>query len=233
MVYIWKLSLEEDVKAEKMKSIVYNDIGFCKVSCLFENGLELLCLASMEAVGFFGVFDVAQFEWVVRAGGEKRFGGCMAVELYKTVESLFVLAGYENGGTVLWEINNGKSRLIWERQEHKEPVLDLSMDTTRSYFISSSADNQICQQSLVTGDVIKKITIKKSGTPALKIRHDNKIFATGGFDGKLRIFSTKTMKPLAILCFHRNTVYSLDFGIENNWLVGASQDNRISLWNIF
>lgn len=45
----------------------------------------------------------------------------MAVELYKTVESLFVLAGYENGGTVLWEINNGKSRLIWERQEHKEP----------------------------------------------------------------------------------------------------------------
>lgn len=50
---------------------------------------------------------------------------------------------------------------------------------------------------------------------------------------RLRIFSTKTMKPLAILCFHRNTVYSLDFGIENNWLVGASQDNRISLWNIF
>lgn len=54
----------------------------------------------------------------------------------------------------------------------------------KSFLISSSADNQICKYSLTTGDIIKKITIKKSGLVALKIRPDNKIFATGGYDGR-------------------------------------------------
>lgn len=41
------------------------------------------------------------------------------------------------------------------------------------------------------------------------------------------------MKPLAILAYHRDSVYGLDFSLSDNWLIGASQDNRISLWNIF
>lgn len=63
-------------------------------------------------------------------------------------------------------------------------MLDLSIDHTNSFIISSSADNQICKYSLATGDIIKKITIKKSGLVALKIRPDNKIFASGGYDGR-------------------------------------------------
>lgn len=63
-------------------------------------------------------------------------------------------------------------------------VLDLSIDPFRTFVISSSADNQICKYSLATGDVINKITIKKSGIVALKIRPDNKIFALGGYDGR-------------------------------------------------
>lgn len=63
-------------------------------------------------------------------------------------------------------------------------MLDLSIDHMKSFLISSSADNQICKYSLTTGDIIKKITIKKSGLVALKIRPDNKIFATGGYDGR-------------------------------------------------
>ncbi|EIE87910.1 hypothetical protein RO3G_12621 [Rhizopus delemar RA 99-880] len=224
MIHIWKMNLDE-TRVDKMKSIVYNDIGFCKISCLFENGLELLCLGSMEDVEYFGVFDVTRYEWIIRKGGEKRFGACMVVKLYGTVESLFILAGYEDGSTVLWDGN--ENRMIWHRKEHKEP------DTTQSYFISSSADNQICQQSLSTGDIIKKITIKKSGIPTLSIRHDNKIMGSGGYDGRIRLFSINTFKPLAILNFHRDTVYCIDFGIKNNWLIGASKDNRISLWNLF
>lgn len=41
------------------------------------------------------------------------------------------------------------------------------------------------------------------------------------------------MKPLAILSYHRNTTYGLDFSRNGNWLIGSSQDNRISLWSIF
>jgi WD40 repeat protein len=41
------------------------------------------------------------------------------------------------------------------------------------------------------------------------------------------------MKPLAVLTYHKDTTYCIDFGTDANWLVGSSQDNRISLWSIF
>lgn len=50
---------------------------------------------------------------------------------------------------------------------------------------------------------------------------------------RIRIFSVKSMKPLAILSYHRDTAYGLDFSRNDNWLIGSSQDNRISLWSIF
>lgn len=134
--------------------------------------------------------------------GTLRLGSCMAVELFRTSDALFVFAGYESGITVLWEIKQNESKVLWHKQEHKEPgklaissiplpslkilytVLDLAIDHTNSFAISSSADNQICKYSLATGDIINKITIKKPGIVALGIRPDNKIFATGGRDGK-------------------------------------------------
>lgn len=68
-------------------------------------------------------------------------------------------------------------------------VLDLSIDHLNSFAISSSADNQICKYSLATGDIIKKITIKKSGIAAVSIRPDNKIFASGGHDGRFDLLN--------------------------------------------
>lgn len=138
----------------------------------------------------------------------------MAVELFRASDSLFVAAGYESGKVALWEIKEDKvARIVWQQQEgHNEPgkiinyfffffhcvvikilkydhlVLDLSIDPMNSCLISSSADNQIIKYSLATGDIIKKITIKKSGLVALKIRPDNKLFATGGYDGRYYSF---------------------------------------------
>lgn len=43
----------------------------------------------------------------------------MVVKLYGSVESLFILAGYEDGSTVLWDGN--KNQMIWHKKEHKEP----------------------------------------------------------------------------------------------------------------
>ena len=63
-------------------------------------------------------------------------------------------------------------------------VLDLAIDVSKTFILSSSADNQVYKYSVQTGDIINKITIKKSGMVALRIRSDNKVFALGGYDGK-------------------------------------------------
>ncbi|KAI8057446.1 WD40-repeat-containing domain protein [Thamnidium elegans] len=241
MIHIWQLPSLQDASLnevpELISSIVYNGLGFCKFSYDDSEESMLLCFPSIEEIALFDIYDLTYQRYLARNigqidSGSVRLGSCMAVELFRTSDTLFVLAGYESGTVALWEINK-TSKLVWHQQVHTEPVLDVSIDSARSFLISSSADNQICKYSLATGDIINKITIKKSGIVAVKIRPDNKIFASGGYDGRIRIFSVKSMKPLAILSYHRNTTYGLDFSRNGNWLIGSSQDNRISLWSIF
>lgn len=52
--------------------------------------------------------------------GTHRLGSCMAVELFRTSDSLFVLAGYESGKVALWEIKE-TGKIIWTQQLHTEP----------------------------------------------------------------------------------------------------------------
>ncbi|KAF1798817.1 WD40-repeat-containing domain protein [Mucor lusitanicus] len=239
-IHIWKLHIDDENQEPSLEaSIVYNALGFCKFS-LHEQQEEsaLLCFPSRDDIAMFDIYDLTYQCYVLQNigqtdSGTHRLGSCMAVELFRTSDGLFVLAAYESGSTALWEIKDSKSTLIWQQKEHQEPVLDLSIDPFRTFAISSSADNQICKYSLATGDVINKITIKKSGAVALRIRPDNKIFALGGYDGRIRLFSVKSMKPLAVLSYHKDTVYSVDFSQSDNWMVCASQDHRISLWSIF
>jgi hypothetical protein len=52
------------------------------------------------------------------------------------------------------------------------------------YAICGSVDDQIVKVDLHKGDIVKKIKSKKSGTACVALRKDNKIWATGGYDGR-------------------------------------------------
>ncbi|KAI8365504.1 WD40-repeat-containing domain protein [Choanephora cucurbitarum] len=243
MIHVWKFSVENSQAPELTSSVVYNALGFCKFSCYQQTqGSTLLCFPSKDDINMFDIYDLTYQHYVLQNigadgrtdNGLLRHGACMAVQLFGSLDTLFVVAGYESGGIVLWQIEQDQAKCVWHKKEHKEPVLDLAVDVSKTFILSSSADNQVYKYSVQTGDIINKITIKKSGMVALRIRSDNKVFALGGYDGKIRLFSVKTMKPLAILSYHKNTTYGLDFGTVNyHWLISASQDHRIGLWNIF
>lgn len=70
----------------------------------------------------FDVFDVTRQKRIIQNVGEKKdlnLGGCMVVELYKQLDNLFVLAGYENGSTGLWDIH--RNELVWHNKDRQEP----------------------------------------------------------------------------------------------------------------
>jgi WD40 repeat protein len=61
-------------------------------------------------------------------------------------------------------------------------------------------------------------------------------FLGWGWSHRIRIFSAKTLKPLAVLSYHRESVYSVAFcslPSSHHYVVGASKDHRISLWEIY
>ncbi|KAI2640883.1 WD40 repeat-like protein [Hypomontagnella submonticulosa] len=58
---------------------------------------------------------------------------------------------------------------------------------------------------------LKTINTKHSGQQSLRIRSDGKIFATAGWDSKVRVYSTKTMSELAVLKWHEIGCYAVAF----------------------
>ncbi|KAL7629761.1 Astra associated protein 1 Asa1 [Parahypoxylon ruwenzoriense] len=58
---------------------------------------------------------------------------------------------------------------------------------------------------------LKIINTKHSGQQGLRIRCDGKIFATAGWDSKVRVYSTKTMSELAVLKWHEVGCYAVAF----------------------
>ncbi|KAI8957527.1 WD40 repeat-like protein [Daldinia sp. FL1419] len=58
---------------------------------------------------------------------------------------------------------------------------------------------------------LKTINTKHSGQQSLRIRSDGKIFATAGWDSKVRVYSAKTMSELAVLKWHDVGCYAVSF----------------------
>lgn len=53
---------------------------------------------------------------------------------------------------------------------------------------------------------------KHAGQQSLSVRSDGRLLATGGWDSRVRIYSTKTLKEVAVLKWHKEGVYAAAFG---------------------
>lgn len=62
---------------------------------------------------------------------------------------------------------------------------------------------------------LKVVNTKHSGQQSLRIRPDGKIFATAGWDSKVRVYSAKTMQELAVLKWHQVGCYAAAFADPN------------------
>ncbi len=58
---------------------------------------------------------------------------------------------------------------------------------------------------------LKTVNTKHAGQQSLIFRSDSKIFATAGWDGRARVYSAKSMKEVAVLKWHSDGVYAVDF----------------------
>ncbi|CAG8483861.1 17059_t:CDS:2, partial [Acaulospora morrowiae] len=157
-------------------------------------------------------------------------GYCMALRLIQYPNNqgpqpinYLILAAYENGSVVLWSVTLGSDERtvvdqLWSRKEHSESALGLDVSIDKRFAISTAGDNKIVkyifdEENYHAEPLIKSTTVKYAGIADVKIRSDGKIFATAGWDAKIRVFSSKSLKPLAILQYHRESVYALAFSL--------------------
>jgi ASTRA-associated protein 1 len=58
---------------------------------------------------------------------------------------------------------------------------------------------------------LKVVQTKHSGQQGLKIRSDGKIFATAGWDSRVRVYSLRSLAELAVLKWHKEGCYAVAF----------------------
>jgi WD40 repeat protein len=169
-------------------------------------------------------------------------GMVMTVNLFFSPDGdLCVVSGYEDGRAIVHVSrapgpNERNADWIWEcvyaNQAHSQPILSLGIRPTgRDYFLTSSADALLVKHPLPLslahlskqhGDSsgsgfrpLKVMNTKHAGQQGLRIRSDDKIFVTAGWDSRIRVYSCKTMKELAVLKWHKDGCYAISLADVN------------------
>jgi ASTRA-associated protein 1 len=134
--------------------------------------------------------------------------------------NLTVLAGYESGHTSVSYLT-ASWQTLYVANPHSQPILSLDVDPGKEFYFTSSADAVIAKHPIpesnadVIGTVesmpLKIIKTKHSGQQGLRIRNDGRVFATAGWDGRVRVYGVKGMKELAVLKWHKEGCYAVAF----------------------
>ncbi|KAI9879123.1 MAG: ASTRA complex subunit [Pleopsidium flavum] len=156
-------------------------------------------------------------------------GMLMTVNISSEADKLRVIAGYESGHTIVFQRANPNSawQKLYECQPHSQPILSLDVLPSQNCYFTSSADALIAKHPLAPwkstvsdSKPLKVVQTKHSGQQGLRVRSDGKIFATAGWDSRIRVYSSKTMNELAVLKWHKEGCYAVAFA-EVDLLVSA------------
>ena len=146
----------------------------------------------------------------------------MALSLFfhPLTSQLTVLAGYESGHTSVSSLTTSWQTL-YISNPHSQPILSLDVDPGKEFYFTSSADAVVAKHPVpvsnsdvigtVEGMPLKVVKTKHSGQQGLRVRNDGRVFATAGWDGRVRVYGVKGMKELAVLKWHKEGCYTVAF----------------------
>jgi len=73
---------------------------------------------------------------------------------------------------------------------------------------------------------LKIVNTKHAGQQSLKVRSDGKVFATAGWDSRVRVYSAKTMKEVAVLKWHTVGCYAVAFSPVHSETAPTAASNQ-------
>lgn len=122
---------------------------------------------------------------------------------------------------------------------HVQRSRDANHRPSRLIGFTAGADKSLqsvvfdAQKGLSTPPKLKR-SLKLSTTIGhMALRTDARILAAGCWDNTVRLFATKSLKPLGVLMFHRESCHTVAFSPHTGILASSGVDSKIALWDCF
>eukprot|EP00644_Phytophthora_capsici_P004135 jgi/Phyca11/110046/e_gw1.17.570.1 len=150
----------------------------------------------------------------------------------------YIAAGFEGGQLAIMDLRSG-GKVACEATVAQNANALLSFDVARdgrSAICGSSGEELYAANFDVTSYAIRSrsfFSCTTGGFSSVCIRGDQRIVATAGWDHRVRLFHLRKLKPLAVLKYHSESVFALDFSSDNALLTSCSKDHKIALWSIY
>lgn len=170
-----------------------------------------------------------------------KLGMITCLKAFKFAGKYYVLAGYESNHLVTWDVDLGETVDV-QTMQGDVMALDYDPYTNRGVIGGSSEHLTVFTYEPKTmklqpsGD----ISVKNPGINCIRIRHDLKVLSVGGWDGRIRVFSWKSLRPLAVLTEHKTgaiTDISCSTDKVTIWkspiMAVGGMDGVISLWDLY
>ncbi|GJN93633.1 hypothetical protein Rhopal_006690-T1 [Rhodotorula paludigena] len=108
--------------------------------------------------------------------------------------------------------------LVWVEKGHRDAVMSLAVSRDLRFAYTVGADHFIAKYRIFDLNdkeaALPRMHVEgttQAGKAAVAVRSDGRLLATAGWDGELRLYSAKTLQPLAVLSHHRTALQSLSF----------------------
>lgn len=192
--------------------------GFCK--CDLRHSF-LAAPAGKNGIITYNISKIGEFNAMTTLNLDHDEGTIMALKLTPNA----LISAYESGSICKW----GETSVIAHTQVEGMPTCIEFSFLSGEVLLGTSTDQvHILDQDLRPK---RQVQLRNGGLNCLSIRHDGRIYASSGWDHRLRVFSAKSHKSLCVLELHDESLNCLAFG--QTLLASGSSDALISLWNLY
>lgn len=216
-------------------------MGFCRLACAPEQNLIFSPkLDNSIAIISSSDFQVRQTLTPATNNNNTNLGNIFCLKAIQFSEQLYLLAAYESGDFFTWDLRCGKV-ISSVKLDECPMALDYDTLTNRGIYGGPSDRLGVFVYDRKTMELRKQgvIGLKNAGINCVCIRKDQKVFSTGGWDGRIRIYSWKSLRPLAVLTDHKAAVMEVTYSNDKVplWkapiMAACGLDGQISLWDLY
>ena len=228
-----------------------NALGFCSAAVQLYNDEILLAAPSLTDEKSVDLYTLPSCKRLVKRvmpdDVERKLGMVMCLDLQYPI----LVVAYEDGSVAWLKLNiehvdrnfheqNGSWETIGLWRKHRDAVLGIKINMTDHAIYSSGIDSMIVRYNLNSKEDPISTNTKHSGQQSLVLRSDNKLIATSGWDGSIRLYSARKCKRLAVLQWHKLSVQCVQFRKvdeiskdDTNILAAGSDDCKITIWKAY